>query len=169
MKFVGSYLFALFIFTFLLAPAFSAEQMEIRKAGAEVRTEYFTLKIPSGWIMPAPVKNQPNHGLSAVFALERGDLALTLNVVPAKINIPEYAEKMKQDMKKNGLHAGPLEKRNGFYRMIITGKIGGEAWFGESAGLFGAAILFGKDLRAANALFGALKPVKGNVFPRRID
>lgn len=147
----------------------AAMQEPALKAGATIKNKYFSLTIPKGWMMPAPLREQPNGGVSAVFSPESGDPAVTLNVLPFAVDIPDYIEKMTQDMKKNGLSASRPEKRNGFYRITISGKANGEGWFGGRSQLFGAVMIFGADIRSASRLLAALKPAEKGIFPEKIN
>lgn len=136
------------------------------KAGAEITTPYFSLVIPRGWYMPAEIREQPNGGISAVFALADGDLAITLNIMPVAVDIPAMARKIAEDMRSKGLEASALQKSGNMQFMRIEGRINGEIWFGANGSLSAFTMLFGKDLKRARELLGALKPVESGLFPK---
>lgn len=136
------------------------------KAGAKIATPYFSLVIPKGWYMPAEIREQPNGGISAVFALAEGDLAITFNIIPAAVDIPAMSRKIAGDMRSRGLEASDLQKRGVMSFMRISGKISGEIWFGANNTLSAITTLFGRDVKRAKELLTSVKPVESGLFPQ---
>lgn len=136
------------------------------KAGERITTPYFSLVIPKGWYMPAAIREQPNGGISAVFALVDGDLAITFNIIPAAVDIPAMGLKIADDMRSKGLEAGPLQKRGAMNFMRIGGRLNGEIWFGANGQISAITTLFGKDASRAKELLAAVKPAESGLFPQ---
>lgn len=140
---------------------------EAPQAGQEIETPYFSVKLPRGWTMPIPVKNQQNGVVSAVFLLADGDLAITLNFVPAPVKIPEMAKAIAGDMKAKGIQTTPLRQAQGLSYMEASGNPSGQIWFGKDGQLTAFTMMFGKDLQRASELLKALKPVAPGLLPEK--
>lgn len=154
------------LFILLATTVQAAAPGKAPKAGSNITTPYFSLVIPKGWYMPAEIREQPNGGISAVFALAEGDLAITFNVIPAAVDIPAMSKKITEDMRSRGLEASELQKHGGMSFMLISGKIGGEIWFGANGQLSAITTLFGKDVKRAKELLTSVKPVESGLFPQ---
>lgn len=153
-----------------LTDASAARKMETAaKAGEEVKTDYFAVTIPNGWIMAAPVKKQPNNGVSTVFATESGNMAVTINVMPAPLGGKEIAEQTAKNMNKSGLKTTPPEEKDGLWLVNIDGKgKKGVALFGSNGKLCSVTIIFGAKLETANELFKNIKADDPALFPKSI-
>lgn len=139
------------------------------KAGDVVKTEYFNLKIPPGWIMPYPVNRKPD-GVSAVFGDQRSDVTVTLNAIQAPLSLKEFTEKVLPGMKKSGLDpVGPV-RENGLDKVTFKGKLKGMAWFCSTGKLCAAAVILSQspDISPANEILGALKSTPPGLFPKKI-
>lgn len=136
--------------------------------GQKIETEYFDVVIPTGWSMPAPVKNMP-MGISALFGIMKGDLAVTINVMKVRLSAREMAEQTLANMRKGGLKTGELKEKNGFYWATMSGKANGIACFGSADGLASATVIIGNDAKRANALLEAIKPRVAGLLPASMD
>lgn len=139
------------------------------KAGDEIKTEYFNLKLPAGWIMPYPVNHKPN-GTSAVFADEKSHVTVTVNVIKANLSVKQFMDMILPDMKKSGLKPGMPVMEKGLYRVTIQGKPQGEAWFGSNGKLCTATVILSQSakLSAANELLAVFKTGLPALFPQRL-
>lgn len=156
------------IFCFSAPPAFSAgARQKPQASGNTVKTDYFSLKIPAGWIMPQPVKKQPGDGLSAAFGLEKGDCVVTLNVMKVSLPAEELATQTAANMRKTGLEVSAPKNDNGFWAFKLSGKANGQALFGCDSGLCAATIIMGNSAENAAELLGAIKPIKPGLFPQK--
>lgn len=140
-----------------------------QRAGAQIKTKYFELTIPAGWFMPQPVKEQPNKGISAVFAPEDGKLAITINVMPVPISAKEIATQTAANMTKTGLKTSQATEKNGFWVIDIEGKAKGQAWFGSNGKNCSVITVFGANLASANDILEVLKGTDAKLFPRKIE
>lgn len=137
--------------------------------GQRVKTEYFNVVLPRGWIMPYPVNNKPD-GTSAVFADEKTQVTVTVNVIRVKLKALDFANMVLPNMKKSGLQAGKPELINGLYRVKIGGKPGGEAWFGSNGTLCTATVILAQSphVAPANEILSAIKSTEPALFPRNV-
>lgn len=139
------------------------------KAGDEVKTEYFNLKIPPGWIMPFPVNRKPD-GVSVVFGDQKTDVTVTLNAIQVPLSLKEFTEKVLPGMKKSGLDpVGPV-RENGLDKVTFKGKLKGMAWFGSTGKLCAATVVLSQspDISPANEILGVLKSPTPGLFPKKI-
>lgn len=142
-----------------------ANAADIQKAGTEVKTKYFELAIPDGWIMPQPVKQQPNDGVSAVFATEKGNVAITLNVMNVPMDAREIATQTAANMNKTGLKTTEPVENGGLWAIDIEGKAKGKAWFGSNGKICAVTTIFGADVKLADELLKAIKTENKGLFP----
>lgn len=149
---------ALTILALLCAPCLAAQ-------GDAIKTDYFSITPPTGWSMPAPVKEQPHGGASAAFTRADANIAVTLNVLRIPMTAQQLAENMARDMAKNGLKASKPMRKDGMVWLKIEGKAPGQAWFGSNGELCAATLIFGPEPKQANELLRAIQsPCKG-LFP----
>lgn len=139
------------------------------KAGDEVKTEFFSLKIPAGWIMPYPVNHKPD-GVSAVFGDERSHVTVTINAITAPLSLKEFTDIILPNMKKSGLKPGIPVLENGLNKVLIRGKPQGEAWFGSNGKLCTATVILNENtsIGAANEILQALQSPMANLFPKKL-
>lgn len=146
------------IFILMFALGISAAYAKGPEKSPLIKTEYFTIELPKGWSMPAPIKEQPLGGLSAAFVKEGSDIAVTLNFLHGNIPAREFAAKMSQDIRKSGMKTSSPVARGSLYTFSLNGQASGTAWIGSENGICAATLIFGGDLKAANRL---LKAVQG--------
>lgn len=139
-----------------------------QKDASSLKTEYFSITIPSGWHMPAPPREQPFGGVSAAFVKEGSDIAVTLNFLRGDIPASKFAENMAQDMQKNGMKASRPVSDHGLYKFSISSKANGIAWIGSNAGICTATLVFGNEPSEANELLKAIMPVNKNLLPNSV-
>lgn len=139
------------------------------KAGDEVKTEFFSLKIPSGWIMPYPVNHKPD-GTSAVFGNEKTHVTVTINAIKAPLKLKAFTDMVLPNMKKSGLKTGIPVLENGLYKVVISGKPQGVAWFGSNGKLCTATVILNEtaNINSANELLEVLKSPVHNLFPKKL-
>lgn len=141
----------------------------VAKAGEEVKTDYFTVVVPEGWLMPMEVKKQAQDAITAVFATGTGNIAVTLSVMPAPLTGKELATQTAANMEKSGLKTTQPEEKDGLWHVGIDGKgKKGLAIFGSNGKLCTATIIFGEDIAKADALFKNLKANDPAIFPKSI-
>lgn len=152
-------------------PAARAQNMPAAKAGEEVKTEFFQIKIPSGWIMPYPVNQKHNpEGTSAVFSDEKTKVTITINVIQTPLSLKNFTNTIVNEMKKSGLKPGMPVMENGLNKIIIRGTPQGEAWFGSNGRLCTATVILSQqsDVSVANQLLNQLRSSSPNLFPKKI-
>lgn len=143
---------------------------EAQKAGTQVKTKYFDLTIPSGWLMSQPAKQLPgNDSLFTAFTKEKDNMGMTISVLAAPNSAKEIAEHTAAQMAKNGLKTTQPREKNGFWMVGIDGKAKGEAWFGADGKVCSIITMFGEDLSQANEILGALKGANVSLFPKSIN
>lgn len=135
----------------------------------EISNKYFSIKLPQGWFLPAPPKQQPNGGVSVIFVRQRANVAITVNIAPGRVDVPSYIEKMSADMRKNSFKVSQPVKDGDFYRINISGKNQGAGFFRDCEGTFSAIMIFGPDLKIANEILDALKPRLPGLFPKSVQ
>lgn len=131
-----------------------------------ITTEYFNVVLPQGWIMPEKISKKP-QGMSAVFANKRTGMAVTVNVLTVPVSASDLANQTIKNMRSGGLKPGKAEKIGNLYRVKISGKASGEAWFGSNGQICAATVILGAkpDLKVANEFFAAFRPKDPNLFP----
>lgn len=137
--------------TFLCLPVFAANKSR------SIKTDYFTVTIPAGWNMPAPLKQQPLGGVSVAFVKTGSDVAVTLNFLELGVSAKDFAEKMIQDMNKSDMKASKPVEQKGLYTFSIHGKADGKAWIGARDGVCAATLVFGTDFSQAAPLLRAIR------------
>lgn len=136
--------------------------------GQKVETEYFTVTIPQGWSMPRPVMNNP-QGVTALFAIMKGDLAVTISVMKSNLTAKEIGEGTLATMKKGGIESGPLEEKDGIFHSALSGKARGNIWFGAKDGVASVINIVGLDEKRANVLLEAIDSKIAGIFPKSVN
>lgn len=160
---------ALCLFLFARQSMAAAETDEIVKAGAEVKTKYFSLVIPDGWLMPHSVREIANSSVSAVFAKENSRLAIAINIIKADAPAKEMAAITAANMRKTGIKTTEPVEQNGLWVMRLEGKAMGKAWFGANNGLCSVTSIFGSDLKPANRLLESIKDAPAGLLPANVE
>ena len=139
------------------------------KGGELVKTDYFSVKIPTGWIMPYPVKNRPDAN-SAVFAEEKSNLSVTVNAIKAPLSLKEFSNSLLPNMKQSGIKPGKPIMENGLCKIVFQGMPKGEAWLGANGTLCTAVVILSDsaDISPANKLLQALTSPTPKLFPKKV-
>ena len=142
-----------------------------QKSASDIKTEFFSINLPAGWIMPQPVKKQPrDSGISVAFVSEADGLAVTITIIRAAADPKDLSAEIAKNMSESGLNASSPEQASGnMWRMKIRGKAQGEAWIGSSDGLSSITLILGKDLKPANALLARIKSAPAGLLPQSIN
>lgn len=137
-------------------------------SGQTVKTEYFSVKLPAGWIMPEKLKKRPG-GVNAVFADEKSRDAVTISVLLIPASAEDFAKNTMATMKKGGLKVGALQKVQNYYVLPIKGKPMGEAWFACDGKMCAATVILGEkiDKKSVDGFLSAFKPANPALFPKR--
>lgn len=165
---------ALFVFGVDVQAA-SKGKAAVAKAGTEVKTEFFEIKIPGGWMMPQAVRDMPNGAVAAVFALENRQVAVAITAMEAEMDAKTIAEQTAANMRKGGMDATEPVEKDGFYVVEMQPKAKkdpnavGMAIFGSNGKECTVTTITGTDVQKANELLGALKPLKGAKFPTSVQ
>lgn len=141
------------------------------RAGDEVKTEFFWLKIPSGWIMPYPVsKKHKPEGIAAVFSDEKSGVAVTLNAIQTPLSLKNFTDAILGEMKKSGINPGMPVLEKGLNKITITGIPQGEAWLGSNGKLCTATVILSEysNISAANELLQVLQSPYSQLFPKKL-
>lgn len=141
-----------------------AKEQKAIKAGELVKTEFFEIKIPKGWMMPQPVKKR-QQDISAVFANDRANLVVTLNIMHASLNTAEFVKGAVENMRKGKITVAGPKKKGNFSLLEISSPIKGEGWFICGEGLCSATMIMGGSAQAAQPVFKALKTSHPGLFP----
>lgn len=134
-----------------------------------VKTEFFSLRLPPGWLMPYPVKRNPD-GVSAVFHSEKADVTVTVNVIEAPLSLKALTDSVLPGMKKSGLNPQKPVMENGLSKVVFKGRPRGAGFFGSNGKMCAAVIILSQaqDISAANEILGALKSPQKSLFPAKI-
>lgn len=136
-------------------------------ASGEVRTEFFSIRLPQGWVAPHAPQKKP-LGISAVFANAKTGLAVTFNVLRANMPAAELAKTTVARMRASGLKVTEPARVGNFYRVNLSGKVGGQAWFMAKDGLCSATVILGANPADANVLLKALEAPDRSLFPAAV-
>ena len=145
------------------------------KAGTEVKTDYFEITIPDGWMMPQPAKTLPNGAVSAVFASTDKKMAVAVTAMKAEMDAKTIAEQTTANMRKGGMTTTEPVEKDGFYTAEMQPKVKkapnakGLAIFGANGKECTVTIITGTDMQKANELLSALKPLDGARFPTKVQ
>lgn len=165
--------FKLLTIVFLLlfatfANAAPAAKNKAKSANA-VTSAYFSADLPPGWFMPEKISEKP-RAISAVFANKPTGMAITVNVLLVPVPAKDLAEQTIKKMNASGLNTGKPQKVGSLYKVPLTGKANGEAWFGSNGQICAATVILGKkmDAKVANEFFAAFRPKDPELFPARL-
>lgn len=170
-KIVSLFMLAAMLFFGVNAMAAAKGKAEIVKAGAEVKTAFFEVTIPQGWMMPAPVRDMPNGAVAAVFATENRQVAVAITAMKAEMDAKTIAEQTAVNMRKGNMEATDPVEKNGFYVVEMQPKAKkdpkavGIAIFGSNGKECTVTTITGTDVKKADELLGAIKPLNGVKFP----
>lgn len=138
-----------------------------QKTASDIKTEFFSVRLPEGWNMPQHVKKQPgDNGISAAFV--KGNLAITITIIKAAADARELAEEVAKNMRQSGLKTSAPTEDNGLWRIDISGRAQGRAWFGSADALSGITLVLGPDIERANEFLSQLKPVSPGLIPKSV-
>lgn len=149
--------------------AASRKQRQPAPAGTEIKTEYFSLRLPQGWRMLKPVKTHPNGDVSAVFVPDDASLAVTINFIHVPVSAQVIAETAAQNIEKTGFKASPLKEENGICSFDISGKGTGKAWFGANGKICAIILMFGSNFGQANKLLDNIKSPYRSIMPLAVN
>lgn len=132
----------------------------------EVKTDYFTLSLPSDWVMPQPPQNV-NGGIIAVMQNKAKTSAVSIAVTPVTLPAKDLATQTFANMKTGGFTVSePVASGDSYVGEFSHGKAKGVSYF-SSNGKAGSVITIlgtttgpGKDLLTKN-----FKPVDPRLFP----
>lgn len=148
-----------------------AQNVPAAKAGEDVKTDFFQVHIPSGWIMPYPVKSRHKpDGTSAVFSNEKTHVTVTFNVVQTPFSLKEFSNTILSQMKASGLKPGMPVMEGGLNKIKISGMPQGEAWFGSNGKFCTATVILSQspNISSANELLSVMKFSLPQLFPKKI-
>lgn len=138
-------------------------------AGQTVKTEYFSVTLPAGWIMPEAI-NRRKPALSAVFYNQKTGIAITVNVLDMPIPARDLAQSTLKSMRAGGLKPAEPVKSGEFYKIAISGRPQGEAWFAGNGKICAATVILGEKMnrKVANEFLRVFRPVDKALFPAGI-
>ena len=138
-------------------------------AGQEVKTEYFSVKIPPGWIMPYPVHHREG-ARSAVFHDEKSRVTVTVNALEAPFTLKEFTNNILESMRQGRLKTGMPVEEKGLRKIPIQGMPQGQAWLGANGKLCVAVVILSEsaNISSANELLAALRSPEPRLFPKQI-
>lgn len=165
----------LFVFGTTIQAESKGNATGVVKAGTEVKTSYFEITIPDGWMMPQPVRKMANGAVSAVFASENKKMAVAITAMNAAMDAKTIAEQTAANMRKGGMTTTEPVEKDGFYMVEMQPKVRknpnakGLAIFGSNGKECTVTTITGTDMQKANELLGALKPLNGAKFPGKVQ
>lgn len=167
------YLLPLFIvcaLVFVCQGALAAEKSKpAATAGKLVKTNYFEITIPKGWVMPKETRST-KRGAEAIFSNNRVMTAVQLSVLESTKSAKEMAEVTAKDMRGQKLSVSdPVETAGGFYTMEVDGgPMPYRCWIGANGKVAGLTMVLGKDVSAANEILKAVKSPQKGIFPASV-
>ena len=139
------------------------------KSGQPVKTKYFSVTLPSGWVMPEQIKSRQG-GLTCVFLHPKSMNTVNLSIFDIPEKTDKFAKYVADTMKKSGLKTGKLEKVGALYRIPINDKAKGEGWFACDGKTCVSSVILGEklDKGAVNSFLSAFRPVSQTIFPKKM-
>lgn len=138
-------------------------------AGKNVKTGYFEITIPKGWVMPRQTRST-KRGAEAIFSNNKAMTAVQLSVLDSTKTAKEMAEVTAKDMRSQKLSVSdPVEAANGFYTMEVDGgPMPYRCWIGANGKTAGLTMVLGKDVAVANEILKAVKTTQKGIFPASV-
>lgn len=155
--------------SFAASKVLPAPTKNYAKSGQPVKTKYFSVTLPAGWVMPEQIKNRPG-GLGCVFLHPKSVNTVNLTILDIPEKTDKFAKWVADSMKKSGLKTGKLEKAGAFYRIPINDKAKGEGWFACDGKTCASTVILGEklDKGAVNSFLSAFRPVSQSIFPKKM-
>ena len=169
----AKYLLPVFIACLLVFPGLQALAAEKSKpaatAGNVVKTKYFEIAIPKGWVMPKEIRSS-KRSTAAIFSNNKALIAVELSVLDSTKSAKEMAEITAKDMRRQKLSVSdPVEVANGFYAMEVDGgPMPYRCWIGANGKLATITSIMGKEIGAANEILKAVRTSQPNMFPLNV-
>lgn len=152
--------------TFLTA-AFAAVLVCATMApGAEVKTDYFTLNLPEGWIQPRSPQ-VPEGGLMVIVQNPAEQSAVSIAVTPVPLPAKELAAQTFANMKAGGFTVSePRPSGDSYVGEFSRSQTGGVSYFSSNGRLGCVVTIVGSDTAKGRELLNNnLKPVDARLFP----
>lgn len=102
--------------------AVRANPADVLKAGEEVKTAYFHVTIPDGWLMPQKVRDMAKDALAAIFTTDQGNIAVAFTVMKSPGDLKAIATQTAANMRKKGMDAADPVEENGLYVVQVKPK-----------------------------------------------
>lgn len=136
---------------------------------AEVKTDYFTLNLPSGWTQPQPVQPvQSAQGATmAILQNAAEQTVVTVAVTPVPLSAKDLATQTLTNMKAAGFTVSePVASGDSYMGEFSKEQVKGISYFSANGKLGSVITIMGASLDAGKKMLkDNLKPVDSKLFP----
>ena len=133
---------------------------------AEVKTDHFTLNLPSGWTQPQPPQSA-NGATVAIFQNAKEQIAVTVTVTPAPLSAKDLATQTLTNMKARGFTVSePVASGDSYVGEFSKEQVKGVSYFSANGKLGSVITIMGASLDAGKKMLkDNLKPADSKLFP----
>lgn len=146
--------------TAIMCMAFAALAM-----AAEVKTDHFSVDLPSDWKQSADVMKQQGS-MVALFQNTKNGTAVTITVVEAPMSAKDVATQTAANMKSGGMSPSEPKEENGFY--VTTFEQGGGkgvSYFGSNGKEFAVTTIVGSEVETGKEMLKNVKNADSKLIP----
>ena len=131
----------------------------------DIKTDYFTLKLPSGWTLPQPAK-EANGALFVVMQNASDNSMVSIAVTPVNLSAEKLAEATIENMKKGGITTSDaVASGRSYVAEFSQNQAKGVSYFTSNGKAGSVVTMLGDRDKAKSMLKKNLKPVDKNLFP----
>ena len=133
---------------------------------AEVKTDYFTLNLPSGWTQPQPVQSAQGATM-AILQNAAEQTVVTVAVTPVPLSAKDLATQTLTNMKAAGFTVSePVASGDSYMGEFSKEQVKGISYFSANGKLGSVMTIMGASLDAGKKMLkDNLKPVDSKLFP----
>lgn len=133
---------------------------------AEVKTDYFTLDLPSGWMQPQPVQ-AAQGAIMATFQNTAEQTIVTVAITPVPLSAKDLATQAVTNMKAAGFTVvEPVASGDSYVGEFSKEQIKGVSYFSANGKLGSIITIMGTSLDAGKKLLkDNFKPSDSKLFP----
>ena len=136
------------------------------RGAAEVKTDYFTLNLPSGWTQPQPVQSAQGATM-AILQNAAEQTVVTVAVTPVPLSAKDLATQTLTNMKAAGFTVSePVASGDSYMGEFSKEQVKGISYFSADGKLGSVITIMGASLDAGKKMLkDNLKPVDSKLFP----
>ena len=133
---------------------------------AEVKTDYFTLNLPSGWTQPQPVQSAQGATM-AILQNAAEQTVVTVAITPVPLSAKDLATQTLANMKAAGFTVTePVLSGDAYVGEFSKEQVKGVSYFSANGKLGSVITIMGASLDAGKKMLkDNLKPADSKLFP----